>query len=149
MIAILAALLGIALILIIGASQTVKASNAAGCPPPPAPSPQILQMAQAIATAENSPVAWNNPGSLTASFGYPTSGTGNSAGVLMFTNCADGWNALYKQLSAIVNGQSRYTLSDTLTSMGIVYSGGDPNWAKNVGAALGVSPDTQLGDILA
>lgn len=126
-------------------------STSSSTPPnmPPAPSPQIAQVAQAIARAEGSPVEWNNPGDLTISFGYPTLGTANSAGVLKFTNAADGWNALYKQLLAIVNGGSRYTLQDTIATFGNGYSGGDPNWAVNVASFLGVTPDTPLGDILA
>lgn len=116
---------------------------------PAPPSPQIGAFADAIAKAENSNPEWNNPGSLTVSFGYPTSGVGNSAGVLMFETPEDGWNALYKQLEAIVNGTSRYTLNDSIATMGEQYSGGDPNWAVNVAAALGVPQSTQLGDVLA
>lgn len=122
--------------------------NRPNTPQPPAPSPQIAALAAAIAVAEGSDPDWNNPGDLTISFGYPTNGVANSAGVLKFANGTDGWNALYRQLSAIVNGTSRYTLDTTLAAFGLGYSGGDPNWAKNVGNELGVSPDTTLGDIL-
>ena len=147
MIVIVILLLGAAVLLLFGAASNMSKTN---CPPPPAPSPQILAMAQAIQVAEGSPAEWNNPGDLTASFGYPTNGTGNSAGVLIFVNCEDGWNALYKQLEAIVNcTSSHYSTDQTLAQMGLTYSGGDPNWAKNVAASLGVSTDTQLGDILA
>lgn len=118
------------------------------CDPPPAPSESILAMAKAIAVAEGSDPDWNNPGDLTLSFGFPTLGTANSAGVLKFQNCADGWQALYKQLEAIVNGNSRYSLSDTIASFGLGYSGGDSNWAVNVANELGVTPDTQLSDVL-
>ena len=105
-------------------------------------------MAQAIANQENSESDWNNPGDLTASFGYPTLGVAISAGVLKFKNCSDGWNALYAQLSAIVNGQSRYTTNTTLADFGFAYSGGDPNWAKNVASDLGVDTSTTLGEVL-
>jgi hypothetical protein len=115
---------------------------------PDAPSLAILAVANAIAIAENSPSDWNNPGDLTISFGYPTLGTANSAGVLKFENLADGWNALYRQLSAIVNGTSRYSLSDSLTDFGAGYSGGDPNWAINVARTLRVDPNVSLGSIL-
>ena len=116
---------------------------------PPAPTPQIDKMALAIANAEGSPADWNNPGDLTIAFGYPTLGTMNSAGVLKFATSADGWNALYHQLSLIVSGGSRYTLSDTIGTFGNGYSGGDPNWAVNVANYLGVTTDTPLGDVLA
>lgn len=115
---------------------------------PDAPSPAILAVANAIALAEGSPAEWNNPGDLTISFGYPTVGVANSAGVLKFQNITDGWNALYKQLSAIVNGSSRYSLNDSLATFGIGYSGGDPNWSANVAKALGVDPGASLGSIL-
>lgn len=137
-------ILGIAALLL---GITMK-QNQPNCPAPPAPSPQILSMALAIQAAENSPAEWNNPGDLTASFGYPTVGVANSAGVLKFQNCMDGWNALYKQLGAIVNGTSRYSLQDTLATFGMGYSGGDPNWAQNVASKLGVTIDTPLGDLL-
>lgn len=123
-------------------------SDSPACPQPPAPSPKIAALAAAIAKAEGSPTDWNNPGDLTAAFGYPTNGVANSAGVLKFQNCIDGWNALYKQLSAIVGGTSRYTLNMSLADFGLGYSGGDPNWSANVAANLGVDPSTSLGDIL-
>lgn len=115
---------------------------------PTPPTPAIGSLANAIALAEGSNPAWNNPGDLTISFGYPTSGAVNSAGVLQFVNPHDGWNALYKQLLAIQNGNSRYKLTDTLADFGMGYSGGDPNWAVNVASALGIDPSTQLGEIL-
>lgn len=120
-----------------------------GCQPqPPAPTPQIGNVANAIAKAEGSNTDWNNPGDLTLSFGFPVAGIANSAGVLKFVNCADGWNALYQQLQLIISGGSRYSLSTSIADFGAGYSGGDPNWAKNVSAALGVSPDTPLGAVL-
>jgi hypothetical protein len=115
---------------------------------PPAPSQEIFDVAAAIALAEGSNPDWNNPGDLTISFGYPTVGTANSAGVLKFQNCADGWNALYKQLSAIVSGNSRYSLSDSIADFGAGYSGGDPNWAVNVARELQTTPDAPLGSVL-
>lgn len=137
------------IIVILALAGFLLLANPTGSDIPAPPSPQVGAVAQAIAKAENSNPDWNNPGSLTISFGYPTSGVGNSAGVLIFNSAVDGWNALYKQLEAIIHGQSRYTLDTTITSFGLGYSGGDPNWAINVASALGVSPDTQLGDILA
>lgn len=117
---------------------------------PPAPSQEIADVAQAISVAEDSDPAWNNPGSLTAPLGFPTVGVANSEGVLKFATTADGWNALYKQLSSIVQGTSRYNLGMTLADFGMTYSGGDPNWAVNVANALGggITPSNTLGDIL-
>lgn len=116
---------------------------------PAAPTDQIFSFASAIAKAEGSPSSWNNPGDLTLSFSYPTIGVGNSAGVLIFQSVTDGWNALYKQLQDIADGNSRHSVSDTLEAFGLSYSGGDPNWAINVGRFLNVDPSsTTLGDIL-
>lgn len=132
------------------AGGSVIATTGKRCGPQPAPpSLGVGNMAAAIAQAEGSNPAWNNPGDLTLSFGFPVSGVMNSAGVLAFQNCNDGWNALYKQLLAIVNGSSRYSLDDTIATFGQGYSGGDPNWAANVSAALGVSADTPLRNVLA
>jgi hypothetical protein len=144
----------IIILLILGAAALfVLASNSNSSSTPAstpfAPSPQIAKFAQAIARAEGSNPAWNNPGDLTISFGYPTFGAVNSAGVLRFQNPGDGWAALYHQLSAIVNGSSRYSLTDdTIASFGQGYSGGDANWAVNVSNYLGVTPDTPLNEVL-
>lgn len=128
---------------------TTGGGYSGGCgPQPPAPSVAIFNFAAAIATAEGSNPEWNNPGDLTISFGYPTVGAANSAGVLKFANCVDGWNALYHQLSAIQNGTSRYKLTDSLASFGLGYAGGDSNWAVNVAAALGTTPNALLGELL-
>lgn len=140
---------GIGALILGGGAIVSTTTSKKGCTPqPPAPSPGIGAVANAIAYAEGSNPAWNNPGDLTASFGFPTTGTVNSAGVLAFASCADGWNALYAQLQLIIQGGSRYSLADTIRSFGQGYSGGDPNWATNVSAQLGVSPDTPLSGVL-
>jgi hypothetical protein len=117
------------------------------CPQPPASSSGIYALARAIAIQENSNPDWNNPGDLTVSFGFPHRGAMNSAGVLGFVNCEDGWNALYRQLELIQNGASRYAPSTSLQDFGYLYSGRDPNWAVNVAKTLGVTPDVTLADI--
>ena len=132
-----------------GAIAAALLTNKKACgPQPPAPSTAIANFATAISIAEGSNPAWNNPGSLTASFGFPTTGTANAAGVLMFNSCADGWNALFAQLIAIVNGNSRYSLNDSIATLGLGYSGGDPNWSANVSSVLGVDANTPLGQVL-
>jgi hypothetical protein len=141
-------LLVILLISLAGFLLFVSESPDSGCPQPPGPSAQIESVAAAIAKAEGSNPEWNNPGSLTISFGLPTVGVANSAGVLKFEKCEDGWRALYMQLNSIVNGTSRYTLDTPLSEFGLRYSGGDPNWSLNVARALGISTSVTLGDIL-
>jgi hypothetical protein len=107
-------------------------------------------LAQAIASAENSNTAWNNPGDLTQSFGFATNGTVNSAGVLQFATSAGGWNALYAQIQAILDGTSRYSLDTSISDFASGYTGGDnaAGWAATVAGALGVSTDTTLGQVL-
>ena len=140
---------GIGAVILGGGALVSTTTSKRGCTPQPsAPSAGIGAVANAIAFAENSNPAWNNPGDLTTSFGFQTVGVVNSAGVLSFARCADGWNALYAQLQLIVSGGSRYSLGDTIRSFGQGYSGGDPNWAANVSAQLGVSPDTPLSEVL-
>lgn len=117
-------------------------------PMPPAPSAAIAAVAAAIAKAEGSNPDWNNPGDLTKSFGFPTAGVANSAGVLKFQSSDDGWRALYAQLQLIVSGGSHWTVDTTLEAFGLGYSGNDPNWAVNVAKYLGVDTNTSLGDIL-
>lgn len=115
---------------------------------PAAPNAAIGAFALAIAFAEGSPAAWNNPGDLTKSFGFPNEGPQNKDGVLKFATAADGWNALYAQLQLIASGKSRYCLCTTLCAFGQGYAG-DCNWANNVASQLpGVSSDTTLGEIL-
>lgn len=106
---------------------------------------QIQSIAQAIATAEGFGVAGaiptvrNNPGDI-------TDGSGN---ILTFANAADGWNALYNLLQNIQAGTSKYyNTGMSWVQMGQIYAGGDPNWAVNVAASLGVDPNDTVGDYL-
>jgi hypothetical protein len=109
---------------------------------------EVVKFAIAIEFAEGSLRAhpdWNNPGDLTYSFGLSNRGPQNKAGVLAFNSIEDGWHALFHQCWIMLSGRSKeYSLSDTLDFAGRKYSGGDPNWVKNVASALGVSAMTTL-----
>lgn len=112
--------------------------------------PCVLKLAKAISVAESSPPEWHNPGSLTGSDSgsFQTSGTGNAEGVWKFVNEADGWQALYIKVNRMLSGKSTvYPLNMPLERVGIRYSGGDPNWAKNVAAYLGVPESTTLQEL--
>lgn len=104
-------------------------------------------MVEGITQAENSNPAWNNPGDLTESFGFPTTGTANSAGVLIFATAAGGLSALQAQVTAIANGTSRYS-TGSVSDLAVGYTGGDnaAGWAATVAAAMGISIDTNLSD---
>lgn len=116
----------------------------------------VVRIAQAIAKAEGFgipgaiPTLANNPGDLTAgdAGSFPTLGTMNEEGVIHFANLADGWTRLYVKVTRMLGGQSAvYPLTMTLEQVGLKYSGGDPNWATNVAAALGVSVTITLQEL--
>ena len=112
----------------------------------------VLTFARAIAHAEGFgipnaiPTVANNPGDLVIPGWSPTIG---SAGIAVFDSVDYGWSRLYRQIELIISGQSNYyRMSMTLSQMGHVYAGGDPNWARNVASYLGVSTSTTLGQVL-
>lgn len=105
----------------------------------PALLPSVYDLAIAISIAEGYgvsgaiPTRANNPGDL--ALGDQGSGTLGSAKITVFQTAADGWAALYRQLSLIVTGRSRvYTPGDTVRSMAEKWTGGDAAdaWAANV-----------------
>jgi hypothetical protein len=116
---------------------------------------QIQAMAAAIARAEGFTVSGsigaraNNPGNLVLP---GSSNTIGPEGITVFATAADGWRALYNQLQAIVDGRSLYSLDWTIAQMGDHWAPPATNpggyWAINVAAALGVSTNTRLRDVL-
>jgi hypothetical protein len=109
--------------------------------------PKLVQLAQAIATAEGSPASANNPGDL--ALGDQGNGVFNSAGVTIFATLEQGVAALFHQLGLIFSGQSNvYSTSMTFAQLAQTYTGGDnaSSWAATVAGALGVTPDTTLED---
>jgi hypothetical protein len=110
--------------------------------------PAVLKFAAAIKVAEGSNPAWNNPGDLTYSMGFPVLGVVNSEGVLHFVNLADGEYVLNHQCYLMLSGRSHiYQLSWSLARTGVKYSGGNANWALNVSRELGVPVATTLAQI--
>lgn len=127
-------------------------------------SSRTVLIAQAIATAEgfyavtpggpNRPQRNNNPGDMTADL------IGKSVGMdgpfVVFANDADGWENLYVQVNAWLEGTSRFhgpnsTILDIagLGSETGYTSTDQATWANTVAETLGVSPDTSLADISA
>ena len=110
----------------------------------------VVKFALAIKTAEGSNPDWNNPGDLTGADAgaYKTCGIANSEGVLKFANAEDGWNALCFKINRMLSGKSSvYTHDMTLQAVGMKYSHNDPNWSKNVAAALGVPETITLSEL--
>jgi len=87
----------------------------------------------------------NNPGDLRlGDVGYGTLGEG----ITVFKDADEGWTRLFHQVERMLTGKSPYyPPTMTLAEMGMTYSGGDPNWAKNVAAALGVSENITLAEL--
>ena len=99
----------------------------------------VTRFAHAVTIAEGSNPEWNNPGDMTISLGFQTTGVANSAGVLKFAKWTDGEYVLCHQCYLMLSGKSDiYSLGMTLAAAGLKYSGGDPNWAKNAAAVLGL-----------
>ena len=110
---------------------------------PSSPNPAVNAMALAIAQAEGYqapgtiPNRQNNPGDITV-----------GGQIATFATPQAGWDALTKQVELMLGGSQIYSPSMTLAEAGNLYSGGDPNWAKNVAASLGVSTNATIGQIL-
>lgn len=112
----------------------------------------LQELANAIAGAEGYgkagaiPTRANNPGDLAlGNIGYGTMGNN----ITVFPNAAAGNDALVNQLTKIQNGTSKnYTSDMTIAQIGQVWSGGDPNWAKNVAAKSGASTNSTFSDLL-
>lgn len=108
-------------------------------------------LANAIATAENSPASSNNPGSLGAGDVASENIVGrlNSAGVVLIDTIENGWTALRNKLDNILSGNSNvYSPDMTISQFAQVYTGGDnaDGWASTVANKLGVTTDTTLED---
>jgi hypothetical protein len=116
------------------------------------PTTQVQAIAKAIARAEgfyvqgSVPQRANNPGDLKEG----DKGYGLIDDKTVFPSPGQGWNALYAQVQAILDNRSKYYNSGmTIAEIGMVYSGGDPNWAQNVADTLGVDTETPIGQVSA
>lgn len=131
------------------ATETADSTTMAGRPLPaiyPIPT-GLAAFAQAITRAENSPLDWNNPGSL--ALGDLGLGVGNSAGVSKFASFQEGIDALYGELQYIARGASgNYQPTTPIAAFAQTWTGGDnaPAWAAeviDVLSSLGYNVDAQ------
>lgn len=115
-----------------------------GQSPAPVNSGYVSSLSAAIANAEG----WNVPGSVAQRQNNP--GNLKSGGVIAtFNTASDGWTALGNQVQKMADGTSQYYSPNmTLSQVGTIYSGGDPNWATNVAAALGISVTSTISEIV-
>lgn len=110
---------------------------------------KIDRLAKAIAKAEgfyvdgSLPQRTNNPGDLKIA----SLAADWSDGKAVFPTVDEGWAALRKQLSIILNGTSNYYRpTDTFARFAQVYTGGDDShsWLETVTSTIGTSPDQTL-----
>lgn len=115
---------------------------------------KVIKFAEAIAHAEGFGVAnaiptlANNPGDLAiGDLGYGILGKEK---ISKFPDVQAGWNRLYGQVQAIINGTSSYYRLDmTISDMAYQYTSTDQDaWSENVATYLGVTRDTLLRTVL-
>lgn len=113
----------------------------------------VVRIAQAIAKAEgfyvqgSRPARNHNPGDMTADLiGKAVSKDGN---FVVYSNDIDGWNNLYAQINAWLEGTSRHaSSSSTIFDISRFYTTTEQDiWAQNVANDLGVDVNTQIGEI--
>jgi hypothetical protein len=110
------------------------------------PTRKIKRIAEAIAKAEGYgvpgaiPTVRNNPGNLKGADGQ----------IRWFSTPEEGWSALYRQVTMMFTGESRYYRPDmTIAEIARIYTGEAAymNWANNVARFLGVTPQTRLIEV--
>jgi hypothetical protein len=117
---------------------------------------RVQTLAKAIAKAEGCyvkgtiPNRYHNCGDLKAVRGYRFPGQVGvgKGGHVRFKNDAAGWAALTHQIDKIIAGDSRYTVNMNLKEISKKYAGNWRVWSKNVAHSLGVTPSTDLWEIL-
>lgn len=115
----------------------------------------INEMAQGIALAEGFYVSGsraqrnNNPGNLTVD--TVNKGIGKDGNFIVYSNPADGWSALKRQVELILTSASQYYNANmSLRQIAGLYTTTDQlAWATNVASKLGISIDTPVITLLA
>jgi hypothetical protein len=98
------------------------------------------EFVDAICRTEGADPELHNPGNLV---GF------HSGRIMRFETEALGERALKKALNRIADGQNPNFKPDmSLEKAGLIYSNGDPNWAKNVAKILRVNPKTPIGPLI-
>ena len=101
---------------------------------------QIDAIIEAISRAEGANPLLNNPGNI-VDF--------NTGKIRSFDSWDDGRDALEDQLNRIADGDHPYITPDmTLREAGMIYSNGDPNWAKNVSSIMHVPQNIKMGELI-
>lgn len=114
---------------------------------------RVNRLADGIAFAEgfyvsgSRPRRNNNPGDLTKTLGFPSSGFDGM--YVIFQTLDIGWQALRKQVSMMLDGSSSiYNPNMTVWEMAQRYTTTDQvAWANNVAAKLGVDIHTKISEV--
>lgn len=102
--------------------------------------PHMDALVKAISRAEGAKPERNNPGNI-VDF--------NTGKIKTFRNYEEGEAALREQLERIARGDNpNFDPDMTLHDAGLVYSNGDPNWAKNVASIMRVSQNIPIAHLI-
>jgi hypothetical protein len=115
---------------------------------------RLWDCCRAVAVAEGygipgaNPTVLNNPGDISDGSNVYGAEYHSGSNITKFPSAQLGWQWLYAKLANIVNGVSTvYDVSYSWREIGAKWA--PPNaevWASNVASALGVDPDSSIGD---
>jgi len=90
----------------------------------------------------------NNPGNITLDI--TNEGIGKDGPFIIYATAEDGWQALKKQVSMILNNTSGiYNSEMTIAEIAEKYTATEQAaWAMNVASKLGISPTTKISSLL-
>lgn len=101
---------------------------------------RVEQLIEAISRAEGADPDLNNPGNL-VDF--------NTGRIKSFGTPEEGENALREQLLSMADGTHQFIKPTmTLREAGMIYSNGDPNWARNVSKIMHVPESITMQDLI-
>lgn len=136
-------------LILAAAALAFLATRGAGVPE------SVAAIARAIAAEEgwggtepdgspNRPTRNNNPGDLRDwPAGYPR----DAGGFTIFPSSAEGWDALYRDISAHLERNPAQSITDWIASYAEVAGADLKRYAGAVAAAVGLTPDAPLGAI--
>lgn len=112
----------------------------------------MVRLSRAIAKAEgfykqgSRPQRNHNPGDLTID--TINRRVRMDGAYVVYRDDGDGWHALERQVWLMLTGKSKYYKPEmTIEQVGELYAPKQPEWARNVAAALGVPVSARICDI--
>jgi hypothetical protein len=107
---------------------------------------KIRRIAEAIAKAEG----YGRPGAIPTVRNNPGNIKGPDGVIRTYRTPEEGWAALYRQVTMMFTGESRFYRPDmTIAEIARIYTGEARymDWAWNVSKFLGVKPETRLIEV--